>query len=371
MAAEDTKYAVANLEDEEEGKMLENTPHNVDDAFGEDDMEADLAVGDSSLLTLPPRYPDATAALWRRYLWVIVPVVLLTGIFAFTGILRGDSHHKVTGPPPVLGVQKPAPEPVLAEVAPVTPTVPHSKTPTFTAKVIAKHPHDPAAFTQGLEYARGYLWESTGLRGESSLRRVRLSDGHVEQEYHFPDKNLFGEGMTLHRDHHIFMLSWRAGRGFIFDQNTFKLLKEWHYKGQGWGLTMHDSADEVWMSDGTPELRVLEPEHLTEKRRVKVTLDGKPVRELNEIEWVCGELWANVWRTTDIYRIDPVTGFVKSIIDLSNLPLRTDIVIGQNVLNGIAYDWESGRLWVTGKKWGKIYQIHVNDPDLDITHCKP
>lgn len=177
--------------------------------------------------------------------------------------------------------------------------------------------------------------------------------------------------MTLHRDHHIFMLSWRAGRGFIFDQNSFKLLKEWHYKGQGWGLTMHDSADEVWMSDGTPDLRVLEPENLTEKRRIKVTLDGKPVPELNEIEWVCGEVWANVWRTTDIYRIDPVTGIVKSILDVSNLPLRADIVLGQNVLNGIAYDWQSGRLWVTGKKWSKIYQIHVNDPNLDITHCKP
>lgn len=196
MAADNSKYAVASLEDEEDGKMLENPSHTVDDEFS-DHLDADVEIGDSSLPTFPPTYQDPTVAVWRRYLWVIVPAVLITGIFAFTGILRGDSQHKSSGPPPVLGVAAISQNTTnshSAEVSASNPTLHASKTPKYTVKVIAKHPHDPAAFTQGLEYARGYLWESTGLRGESTLRRVRLADGKVEQQYLFTDKNIFGEG---------------------------------------------------------------------------------------------------------------------------------------------------------------------------------
>ncbi len=371
-----SNYDVAPFDDDnDEGEILSYAERgDVEEA---DDLAAGLAGGGgkTALPVYPPRSSAAAAAQNRRWLWYVggAAVVVLV-IAAVSGVMHKKSPPKHHGPAPILGVPTKKSPGVAAKphpAAPVQSAPTHSLVPKHAIKVIATHPHDPTAFTEGLEYARGYLWESTGLRGASSLRRVRLDDGKVEQIYTFKDKNIFGEGITLHHDHHIFMLSWRSGRGFIFDQNTFKLLKEWRYKGQGWGLTMHDSAEEVWMSDGTDTLRVLEPEGLTEKRHVKVTLDGRPVMRLNEVEWVCGELWANIWETKHIYRIDPSTGKVKAIVDCSSLPLERDVIVGQDVLNGIAFDWESGRLWVTGKKWSKIYQIHVEDPKLTLHGCKP
>lgn len=370
--ADPAKYAVANFDDEEDGEMLafEGEDGSTTTRPRDEEIEALDALesggAPSSLPTFPTKSADELMQQRRKYLYVVVPLVVILGVVAVTGLFRG--HHAPKKPESlVLGV----PRHNQTAAIPAIPQSAHHNVPTHGVRVVAKHPHDPNAFTQGLEYSRGYLWESTGLRGESSLRRVRLQDGMVEQEFKFTDKRIFGEGMTLHHNHHIFMLSWQAGRGFIFDQNTFKLIKEWHYKGEGWGLAMHDSEEEVFMSDGTDVLRVLEPEHLSEKRRIHVRLDGTPVRELNEIEWVCGEIWANVWRTHNIYRIDPNTGNVKAVVNCETLPLKEDVVVGQNVLNGIAFDWQSGRLWVTGKKWAKIYQIHVKDPNLDLTKCKP
>lgn len=368
-----SNYAVTGFDDDEdeEGGILSYAEReNVENV---DELEEGLAEGggDTALPVYPPKSSAAAAAKSRRWLWYVVPAVIVAAILGISGVLWKHPKVKHKGPPPVLGVPAHHKNSTTVTAASSSNSPTHEIIPKHSIRVIATHPHDPTAFTEGLEYSRGYLWESTGLRGKSSLRRVRLDDGKVEQIYKFKDMNIFGEGMTLHHDHHIFMLSWRAGRGFIFDQNTFKLLKEWRYKGQGWGLTMHDSAEEVWMSDGTDALRVLEPEGLTEKRRLKVSINGKPVVRLNEVEWVCGEIWANIWETKHIYRIDPTNGHVKAIVDCSTLPLEHDVIMGQDVLNGIAFDWESGRLWVTGKKWSKIYQIHVNDKNLVLHGCKP
>lgn len=239
----------------------------------------------------------------------------------------------------------------------------------FPLSVVAKLPHDPEAFTQGFEFANGVFYESTGLDGKSSLRKVNVTTGKVLQKFTFSDPNLFGEGMTLHTTHHIFMLTWRAGRGFIFNQTTFKPMGEWQYEGEGWGLCMDRIKNEVYMSDGTSFLRVLDPEDLSERRRVQVTWNGKPVLLLNEIEWICGEIWANVWQTSTIVRINPDTGVVKAVIDVSNLPLAEDRLPTADVLNGIAFDRTTGRLWLTGKKWPVIYQVSIKDPSLNLSEC--
>ena len=243
--------------------------------------------------------------------------------------------------------------------------------PIHTVTVLKKYPHDTNAFTQGFEYENGYFWESTGLRGSSSLRRVRIRDGKVLQIRHIADKRIFGEGLTLVGGNRILMLSWQSGQGFVFDRKTFKLVNTWRYRGEGWGLTQHEGANEVWMSDGTETLRVLHPGNQTKTRRLKVTLSGLPINNLNELEWVCGEVWANVWLTNYIVRIDPTTGLIKGIVDCGNLPLPEDVCPGQNVLNGIAFDPKTGRLWLTGKKWSKVYEVRVNIPGLNFTSCQP
>eukprot|EP00177_Eucheuma_denticulatum_P003663 GFKZ01006644.1.p1 GENE.GFKZ01006644.1~~GFKZ01006644.1.p1 ORF type:complete len:371 (-),score=51.00 GFKZ01006644.1:955-2028(-) len=241
---------------------------------------------------------------------------------------------------------------------------------TYTVQVRGRHPHDAMAFTQGFEFAGGVFYESTGLRGQSSLRKVEIKTGKVLQRFELPDMRLFGEGMTLHTDHHIFMLTWQAGRGFVFNQSTFEVIKEWSYDGEGWGLCMDRDRDEVYMSDGTHELRVLDPNDLSERRRVPVTVRGRKAKNLNELEWVCGEVWANVWMTHLIYRIDPQTGVVKSIIDASALPAKGDRLPNNDVLNGIAFDRQTGRLWFTGKKWPAVYEVTITDDSLDLTKCK-
>lgn len=294
----------------------------------------------------------------RRCLWLIVPVLVLSAVAAGVGVAvrargGGDGADSAADAPAVV------PQGVSA-----------ASTPTFAVRVLRSHPHDRLAFTQGFEYARGSFYESTGQYGSSSLRKVDVETGNVTQRFSLPDLRLFGEGMTLHNTHHIFMLTWKAGRGFVFNQTTFEVIKEWKYEGQGWGLCTDPVADEVYMSDGTTQLRVLDPDDLSEKRRINVTLNGKEVSELNELEWICGEVWANVWQQKTIYRIDPTTGVVKSIIDATILPLPADKYPGQDVLNGIAFDKETGRLWFTGKLWSKIYQVEVTDDSLDLTACK-
>lgn len=252
----------------------------------------------------------------------------------------------------------------------LAPPDPSKDVPTFSVSVVSKTKHDQTAFTQGFEYSNGVFYESTGIRGQSSLRKVEIETGKVLQNFKFKDAWIFGEGITLHRDEHIFMLSWEAGRGFVFNQSTFEVIKEWKYQGEGWGLAFDEAADEVYMSDGTTQLRVLEPQSLDEKRRVNVTLKGIPVHNLNELEWICGEIWANVWLTDDIYRIDPKSGFVKAVINANNLPQDDDKYPDMDVLNGIAFDKNTGRLWLTGKLWKAVYQVTISDSSLDLKRCK-
>jgi glutamine cyclotransferase len=217
------------------------------------------------------------------------------------------------------------------------------------------YPHDPGAFTEGLFYLRGDLFESTGIPGQSNIRRVRLNDGTVLQSTAIAP-NLFGEGI-VNWGGEIISLTWQDHIGFRWDLKTLRQKSSFHYPGEGWALTQ--DGKHLIMSDGTPELRVLDPATFRELRRIKVTADGRPVANLNEIEWVKGEILANIWQTHLIARIDPASGKVKAWIDLSGLPETGRNAGPDAVLNGIAYDRERDRLFVTGKNWPHLYEIRL------------
>jgi glutaminyl-peptide cyclotransferase len=223
-------------------------------------------------------------------------------------------------------------------------------------QVVHSYPHDPGAFTEGLFYLGGYLYESTGLEGQSDVRKVRLETGEVVQRRTIPNQ-YFGEGIVGWKGR-LLELTWKNEVGFIYDLATFEPKGKFSYRGEGWALT-HDGRRLI-MTDGTPTIRFLDPKTLKEIGRLRVTLDGQPVRNLNEVEWVKGEIYANVWLTNIIVRIDPATGRVVGRIDLSRL--LTDADRGAStpdVLNGIAYDAAHDRLFVTGKNWPKLYEIKL------------
>ena len=223
-------------------------------------------------------------------------------------------------------------------------------------RVLNVYPHDTNAFTQGLLFRDGGLYESTGLRGESSIRKVNLTTGEVTRRHDLPDR-YFGEGIVDWGDR-LISVTWRSGRGFIFEIDSLDELGSFLIQGEGWGLTRDDS--QIIMSDGTDVLRFLDPKTFGETGRVSVSLRGRSVRNLNELEWVDGELFANVWQTDWILRIDPRSGVVTGIIDLSGLLPDADRTPGHtDVLNGIAYDAESKRLFVTGKRWPKLFEIEL------------
>jgi glutaminyl-peptide cyclotransferase len=228
--------------------------------------------------------------------------------------------------------------------------------PVYDVAVIHVFPHDPTAFTEGLFYRDGFLYESTGLEGRSSLRKVRLETGEVLQRQDFPDQ-LFGEGIIDWQDR-LIALTWRSQIGLVFDLNSFAERRRFAYPGEGWGLTRNDR--QLFMSDGSAEIRVLDPASLRELRRISVTAEGQPVPRLNELEWVKGQIYANIWQTDRIARIDAKSGAVVGWIDLSGLlqgqgrgPVKAD------VLNGIAYDSAHDRLWVTGKFWPYLFEIQL------------
>jgi glutaminyl-peptide cyclotransferase len=231
--------------------------------------------------------------------------------------------------------------------------------PVYDIEVVHTYPHDTSAFTEGLFYSKGYLYESTGIEGRSSIRKVRLETGVVVQKHDIP-REYFGEGIVDWHGH-LIGLTWKSQLGFVFDFATFELQSRFSYPGEGWALTRNDR--EIIMSDGTPELRFLDPATLKETHRVTVTLDGKALADVNELEWVKGEIYANVWQTDKIVRIDPVTGRVHGIINLAGLLKPEDIVAGHtDVLNGIAYDAAHDRLFVTGKYWPKLFEIRLRKP---------
>ncbi|WP_171036183.1 glutaminyl-peptide cyclotransferase [Maricaulis alexandrii] len=228
-----------------------------------------------------------------------------------------------------------------------------------TAQIVAEHPHDANAFTQGLFIEDGRLFESTGRVGSSGLRRIDLDSGEVEQSVAI-DPPYFGEGSTQIGDR-IYMLTWRRETGFIFDAGTLEPTGRFNYDGEGWGLTQDGSS--LILSDGTAELRWLDPATFEETRRVTVRLGGRPVRRLNELEWVDGEIWANIWQSDLIVRIDPETGTVTGLIDLGEV--IPDAVAGSldAVPNGIAWNAETGQIYVTGKLWPALYEIRLPDAD--------
>jgi glutaminyl-peptide cyclotransferase len=230
-----------------------------------------------------------------------------------------------------------------------------AQTPQYGYQVVHVYPHDPNAFTQGLEYRAGYLYEGTGLEGRSMLRKVQLETGKVLQQINL-DPQYFGEGITV-INQKILELTWQSEVGFVYDQNTFARQRVYNYPGEGWGLT--NDGQQVYMSDGTPQIRVWDPATLQEKRRITVREDGKPVTYLNELEWVRGEIYANVWQTDRIVRISPIDGRVVGVIDLRGLLSAADRTEKVDVLNGIAYDSLGNRLFVTGKLWPKLFEIKL------------
>jgi len=217
------------------------------------------------------------------------------------------------------------------------------------------YPHDPQAYTQGLFYLNGFLYEGTGLNGRSSIRKVKLETGEVLQKRDIPEQ-YFGEGIVNWNDR-LLEITWQSQTGFVYDLTTFNLQKQFSYPGEGWGLTQ--DGKRIIMSDGTPELRFWDPETLRETGRVVVLDEGRPVAELNELEWVKGEVYANVYQTNRIARIDPSSGKVVGWIDLTGLLSPEDQARQVDVLNGIAYDAKGDRLFVTGKLWPKLFEIRL------------
>ena len=239
--------------------------------------------------------------------------------------------------------------------APLTAGPAAAGTPTTPYTIVHTFPHDTHAFTEGLFYLNGFLYESTGEPGQSTIRRERLSDGKVLQSTSI-DPTLFGEGVVAWKNQ-IISLTWRDQVGFRWNLKTFAKEGEFHYTGEGWALTQ--DGKHLILSDGTPTLHVLDPITLRQVRQINVTADGQPLSNLNELEWVKGEILANVWMTSHIARIDPHTGVVKGWIDLSQLPEVLTQTNPDAVLNGIAYDAAHDRLFVTGKDWPHLYEIKL------------
>jgi len=229
-----------------------------------------------------------------------------------------------------------------------------TSTPVSRYEVVRAFPHDPKAFTQGLEFADGFLYEGTGMNGASGIRKVRLETGEVLQIQKLEER-YFGEGITLFGDS-IVQLTWQAETGFVYDRKTFERRRSFSYTGEGWGLTHDDKR--LIMSDGSSSLRFLDPKTFKEIGRVNVTDGGRPVTQLNELELVKGEIYANVWQTERIARISPKSGEVVGWIDMRGL-LAPGESSGADVLNGIAYDASTDRLFVTGKWWPKLFEIRV------------
>lgn len=221
--------------------------------------------------------------------------------------------------------------------------------------VVQTYPHDPQAFTQGLIYDRGELYESTGLRGRSSLRRVELATGKVLQINELADR-YFGEGLTRWQDR-LLQLTWVSQTGFIYDRETLQETGSFSYPTEGWGLT-HD-GQELIMSDGTDTLYFLDPDTFEERRRIQVKERRQPIDKLNELEYIKGEILANIWLSDRIARISPETGNVLGWIDLSGIINPRPTPQTDAVLNGIAYDEENERLFVTGKLWSKLFEIET------------
>jgi glutamine cyclotransferase len=239
------------------------------------------------------------------------------------------------------------------------------KVPTYTYEIANTYPHDPKAFTQGLVFYNGFFYEGTGGRQRdsfhSSLRKTEVESGKVLQKFDLAGE-FFGEGITIFNGK-IYQITWEEQTAFVYDLNDFKLLKQFHYTGEGWGLT-HDDKNLI-MSDGTHVIRFINPENFETVRTIAVLDEqGKPVMELNELEFVKGEIWSNVWQKGVIIRIDPTNGKLLGKIDLNKLAdQQMNSSRDADVLNGIAYDEANDRIFITGKKWDKVFEIKLKPKD--------
>ena len=224
-------------------------------------------------------------------------------------------------------------------------------------KVIHAYPHDKAAFTQGLIFDKGLFYEGTGQQSESNLREVEPETGKILRQHNL-DATLFGEGITLYHDR-IYQVTWENKVGFVYDRATFSVINKIYYPTQGWGLTTIE--DKIVMSDGTNVLAFYEPEMFTQVSRIEVYDNEKEIDSLNELEYINGEIWANIWMTDLIARIDPSSGKVLAYIDLKGILPGSERSSDTDVLNGIAYDKDSKRIFVTGKRWPKIFEIQITE----------
>jgi glutaminyl-peptide cyclotransferase len=232
---------------------------------------------------------------------------------------------------------------------------PLRRLPVYGYTVVRSYPHDRTAFTQGLQYVDGVFYEGTGLNGRSSIRKVEIATGAVLQKRDLPSQ-YFGEGISVVKSE-IYQLTWQSGVAFAYDLKTFTPTRSFQYRGEGWGLT--GNADTLFMSDGTEYLRYLNPATFAERRRVRVLALGTALKNLNELEFVKGEILANVWMTDQVARIDPASGRVTGYIDFAGLlpPAQRE---QDAVLNGIAYDAAGDRLFVTGKLWPRVFEVRVS-----------
>ncbi len=231
----------------------------------------------------------------------------------------------------------------------------------YDVKIINSYPHDGDAYTQGLEYHDGFLYESTGRKGKSSLRKVEIKTGKIIQKIDL-DEQYFGEGITLFNNH-IFFLTWKANKGFVYNLKSFELESEFSYNKskEGWGLTHSDT--ELIKSDGSPKIWFLDPSTQQEKRYIQAYTHKQKISQLNELEFINGKIYANYWRKPLIAIINPENGIVEGIINLTSLVKEMEktqkLVKDDDVLNGIAFDSKNNRLFVTGKNWEKLFEIEL------------
>lgn len=225
----------------------------------------------------------------------------------------------------------------------------------YTYRIVAELPHSTDSYTQGFLYDEGDFVESTGGYGSSVLQRVNPASGEAKSSVAL-SRNYFGEGLTLLGDK-LYQLTWRRGKAFVYDRVSLRKVGEFSYTGEGWGLAT--DGELLYMSNGSGEIAVRDPRNFEVVRTIPVTIGRSKASSLNELEWIGGELWANVYLTDQILRIDPATGRVVGIIDLSELQSPADRTYNTDVLNGIAYDPATGRIWLTGKNWNKVYQVEI------------
>lgn len=233
-----------------------------------------------------------------------------------------------------------------------------SQTPVYSYEIVNRFPHTPSAYTQGLRYFDGYMYEGTGRNGQSLLKKYRLENGEILQSKRLSDR-YFGEGIEI-VDDRIYQLTWQSHMVFVYDLETFDQLDTFYNPTEGWGLTY--DGTELILSDGSATLYFIDPENFVTVRKIEVKMEGNPVRSLNELEFIDGEVWANIWQTDFIVRIDPSSGNVTSLVNLTGLSGQTMTSGPEAVLNGIAYDVDQDRLFVTGKLWSDLFELRLTGP---------